>query len=543
MGSTRTSTPSSSWFYMLRPHRPKRPGLPRDKCRSSGRPTSKTAQWRKSHTTRPAHLMSGPRSSSGDCADLRRSSLAVCVVSRDICIAERYLDISGKNPYHAVPISSSLRTVLPLFASGLHKVALTSTSTPTEPPRVITDLSVIEHLASLPASDQPLIFQSPITSPSTAFPLHPLISLPGTASVLDAMQVMSINGLSALGVLSGAGLLRERSDRRQSSGSSGSSSGGLVFRSSSSTALSGSPLVSPVQEMASPFDTMGMGDLVSVVTVKQCARLVVPSEGKQALGLGLEEMVKQVQYVEEAGLDRGEERVSGEHERARRAPPGHRSSLVHTVPYDSTILHAAHLILATASSRVFLRPPPNTAGVGASPPLSPTPSLTTSQSSAPSSPSLSSLSLSDARIPSAQLPGTLPSPPATQLSAHYVVSTLDILSCLARAYHDRLTPPAGVQRVQLSDSPGTRRRDRLRGSILIPSDDTGGWELDPERLSRRRRQSSFAASSAAQAQAQVQGAVGMGAGMGVGLVESPAAEEPGKGFGTWRWASRVDRLG
>lgn len=37
----------------------------------------------------------------------------------------------------------------------------------------------------------------------------------------------------------------------------------------------------------------------------------MPSEGKQVLGMGLEEMVKKVQYVEEAGQDRGEERVPG----------------------------------------------------------------------------------------------------------------------------------------------------------------------------------------------------------------------------------------
>lgn len=178
---------------------------------------------------------------------------------------------------------------------------------------------------ALPLSDQPTIFKLPVTSTSAAFPLHPLISLPGTASVLDAMQVMSINGLSALGVLSGPGSVGGReSARRQSSGSSGSSSGALMFRSSSSgrkelsalqqqSAISTSPLVSPSIEMlASPFDQLGMGGLMSVVTVKECTRVVVPSEGKQVLGMGLEEMVKTVQYVEAAGQDRGEERVPGE---------------------------------------------------------------------------------------------------------------------------------------------------------------------------------------------------------------------------------------
>lgn len=151
-----------------------------------------------------------------------------------------------------------------MFASGLHKIALTST-TSSEPPTILTDLAVIEHLVALPTSDQPTIFRLAVTSPSAAFPLHPLISLPGRASVLDAMQVMSINGLSALGVLSGPGSVRGRQNpRRQSSGSSGSSSGALMFRSSSAgrQEFNVSPLVSPSKEtMASPFENLGMEGL------------------------------------------------------------------------------------------------------------------------------------------------------------------------------------------------------------------------------------------------------------------------------------------
>lgn len=208
---------------------------------------------------------------------------------------------------------------------------------------------------------------------------------------------------------------------------------------------------------------------------------------------------------------------------------------VHTIPYNSTILHAAHLILATSSSRVFLRPPSTEttpAASNLSPPLSPSPSLSTSQSSPPSSPSLSLLSLTDARpSPSGGLT-TLPAPPPTQLSTHYVVSTLDILSCLARAYHDKLTPPAGVRRIDASavdeatgDGTGDRKkreRDRLRGSIMIPAGgDLGGWGLDPVAL-RRRRQSSFVSPVVAPGEEGAEGKEG--------------------GFERWRWASRVEKL-
>jgi hypothetical protein len=117
--------------------------------------------------------------------------------------------------------------------------------------------------------------------------------------------------------LSGSGSARSR---RESSGSSASSTGSLFQRSGSATQLpvTSSPLLIPLSpgiEAPSPLDAGGSaakdGDLVSVATVKDCARVVVPSEGKQALGMGLEQMVKVLQYGEEAGAERGEERVPG----------------------------------------------------------------------------------------------------------------------------------------------------------------------------------------------------------------------------------------
>jgi CBS domain-containing protein len=230
-------------------------------------------------------------------------------------------DISGKNPSTSYPSTSTLRTLLPLFASGLHRIAL---SRPYEDPLVLTDVAVIEHLVSLKHDEQPPLFELAVTAPSAGFPLHPLISLPGTASVLDAMQVMSLNGLSGLGVLSGSGSSARA--RRESSGSSGSGSsssgyvGWNVHRTMSSSALTASPAVSPAADLlANPFDMYGgvngpaseSGQLMSVVTAEECTRVVVPSEGKQVLGMGLGEMVRKVQYVEAAGRERGEERVPG----------------------------------------------------------------------------------------------------------------------------------------------------------------------------------------------------------------------------------------
>jgi hypothetical protein len=66
--------------------------------------------------------------------------------------------------------------------------------------------------------------------------------------------------------------------------------------------LSASP--DPEGELNDP----GQGELVHVVTVRDCARLVVPSEGKKALGMGLEEMGRMVQRDGD-WYERGEERV------------------------------------------------------------------------------------------------------------------------------------------------------------------------------------------------------------------------------------------
>lgn len=149
---------------------------------------------------------------------------------------------------------------------------------------------------------------------------------------------------------------------------------------------------------------------------------------------------------------------------------------VHTITAHSSILHASHLILATSSSRVFLRTP-----YGLSPPLSPTPSLSTSLASPPSSPSVSSLSLSisDLNLASARTthqPG-LPPPPSTQLSPHYVVSITDILASLARAYQHEL-PRSALDKINAAAPPGR----------LDPA-----WSLDPETMTRKRRESMTAA--------------------------------------------------
>lgn len=374
-------------------------------------------------------------------------------------------DLSQKNPYHCFTSDTTLHTLLPLLASGLHRVAIADEG---ERPRVLDDTMILEHLVT---STTPVMLNLAVSASELHLPLHPLISLPGTATVLDAMQVMSVHGLAALGVLSGPGSVSSRRDST-SSASSGNSN---TLKSPQIDPLSASPQLMPMSpslDLLPNLESVSPGDLVSIVTVEDCTKLVVPSEGRKVLSMGLEQMVKEVQRIEDGGRERGEERMP-----------------VHTIPFSSTLLHAAHLILATSSSRVFI---PSVA----SPPLSPVPSLSTSQSSPQSSPSLSSLSLSDIRaVPMIGLP----MPPPILYSPHYVVSTVDIFSCLAKAYQDKLTPPSLPQ-----------------GPIALPNrlPLAPAWDLDPASMVRRRRASSSTSINAL----------------------------ANDNFDSWRWATRVGRI-
>lgn len=236
-----------------------------------------------------------------------------------------------------------------------------------------------------------------LNHPVSTLAASPAISLSGSASVLDAMQVMSIQGLGALGVLRA----------RNGSDSSGSS----------------------VTSSPDPFDLVLSQELLSVVTCRDCASLVVPSEGKKVLGMTLEDLVKGLQVSELAGQARGEERFP-----------------VHTITSDTSILHASHLILATASSRIFVRT------VASSPPISPL---------YPPSPSRSFTDLREVLYEG--MPG-LPPPPPSQLSSNQVVAITDILGFLVRSHALK----AHVERSE--EQPLARRR---RFSTLEPSENLG----------------------------------------------------------------------
>nr|XP_019042260.1 hypothetical protein I302_08861 [Kwoniella bestiolae CBS 10118]OCF21190.1 hypothetical protein I302_08861 [Kwoniella bestiolae CBS 10118] len=263
-----------------------------------------------------------------------------------------FSDISGKNPYHSIDRNAPLGSFIQLYGRGIHRVAI-------EGDRVLSHESVLRHLLGL--ERPPSLLEARINSKLLRLNLHPLISVPTSSSVLDAMQIMRRHGLRVLGILGEA--------RRTASGDDSS------------------PLLIPADE--------SKGVLVSVVRAKDCAKIVVPSEGKRALTMSLTDLVKLVESEETAGRERGEERMPSESERIESSADG----LVHTLPPSTTLVYACHLILATSSSRVFVRN-----DFGPSPVVSPSTE-----------------------------PSSLPVPPA-QLSPHCVLSIVDVFKCLTAVY-------------------------------------------------------------------------------------------------------------
>ncbi|KAK6902967.1 hypothetical protein I203_108228 [Kwoniella mangroviensis CBS 8507] len=285
--------------------------------------------------------------SDGECKEIvDRIHQGERIVVGDLC------NISGKNPYYLVNANAPLRTFVQLYSRGVHRVAMSGG-------HVISHETVLRYLLGL--DKPPSILEAPIGSRQLRLNLHPLISIPTSSSVLGAMQVMCQHGLRVLGVLD--------ETRR--------------------TALTNesSPLLAPADE--------GKGGLISIVRVMDCARIVVPSEGKQALTLSLADLIKLVESEEAAGKERGEERMPSE----CRFQLYHADPPVHTLPPTTTLIYACHLILATSSSRVFVR-----TDSAPSPLLSPTTE-----------------------------PPILPMSPA-QLSPHCVLSIVDVFRCLVAVY-------------------------------------------------------------------------------------------------------------
>nr|XP_019013562.1 uncharacterized protein I206_01632 [Kwoniella pini CBS 10737]OCF52343.1 hypothetical protein I206_01632 [Kwoniella pini CBS 10737] len=163
---------------------------------------------------------------------------------------------------------------------GIHRIAV-------EDGGVLSHDTVLRYLLEL--GIPPSILEARINSKLLNLTLHSLISISSSATIVEAMQAMNRYGLRVLGVLA------EVKDQTLGSDTS--------------------PVLSPVDEEES--------SLVSVVRGRDCARMVVPSEGKQALTMSLAELIKLVEEDEIAGKERGEERMPSDIDNAGLRLPSH----------------------------------------------------------------------------------------------------------------------------------------------------------------------------------------------------------------------------
>ncbi|OCF35475.1 hypothetical protein I316_03027 [Kwoniella heveanensis BCC8398] len=223
---------------------------------------------------------------SGDCH--RRAEILHRLRGGEDVSVSSVCNVSGKNPHHSVPHDTTLRAIIQLFAKGVHWIAVTG---PAADLRVLSHTTLLRHLLSLPDDSCPAAFKAQLDSRALGLPLHSLISLESSATVLDAMQTMSICGVHALGVISG-GQIGFRRDNATMTGNETSS-------------YTSSPLLMAIDDDSD-------GNLIHIVRAQDCAMLVVPSVGKEALAMTLADMTKMVEQMEEAGSQRGEDRVPGE---------------------------------------------------------------------------------------------------------------------------------------------------------------------------------------------------------------------------------------
>ncbi|OCF41325.1 hypothetical protein I317_04897 [Kwoniella heveanensis CBS 569] len=223
---------------------------------------------------------------SGDCH--RRAEILHRLRGGEDVSVSSVCNVSGKNPHHSVPHDTTLRAIIQLFAKGVHWIAVTG---PAADLRVLSHTTLLRHLLSLPDDSCPAAFKAQLDSRALGLPLHSLISLESSATVLDAMQTMSLCGVHALGVISG-GQIGFRRDNATMTGNETSS-------------YTSSPLLMAIDDDSD-------GNLIHIVRAQDCAMLVVPSVGKEALAMTLADMTKMVEQMEEAGSQRGEDRVPGE---------------------------------------------------------------------------------------------------------------------------------------------------------------------------------------------------------------------------------------
>jgi len=203
-------------------------------------------------------------------------------------------NLSGKNPLQTLSSTATLLDVLELFSQGRHRVVINSPSASTVAPST----SALRRAPQGLLSDRQTLawflkslsrFQSPSLEPLLSTPLEALqittrdvIFMPSDTILLEAMKAMSEDGLSSL------------------------------------------PVVDSVT-----------GRLISVVSVNDIGKIVVPAQDKAILTLPLSEFVKHIKGP--TGVESGEDRFP-----------------IYAVGQSSTLVYAVQTLLATNAHRLLV---------------------------------------------------------------------------------------------------------------------------------------------------------------------------------------------
>jgi hypothetical protein len=117
------------------------------------------------------------------------------------------VDLSEKNALEILPHDSNFLALLGVFSRGVHRVLIRGVDSPYL--GFVTDSTALAYLASIAESTQSLLRF--LSNPLDALALPSLylyaavVAAPATSSVLDAMRLMSEEGVSSVAVLNEVG--------------------------------------------------------------------------------------------------------------------------------------------------------------------------------------------------------------------------------------------------------------------------------------------------------------------------------------------------
>ncbi|KAL5523261.1 SDS23 [Sanghuangporus sanghuang] len=265
------------------------------------------------HTKSPEELRENPRAE-----QIVKAAKAGKVTARLVS------NLSEKDPLEILPDTATLVDLLKVFASGTHRILIRSSSSPESSTSTsqflgfISDRSLLSYFHAQAQTSAPLSrFLNnglhSLTLPSINLRTA-VVSCAASARVLDAMALMSEEGVSSVAVVED----------------------------------------SPASGVASP----GQMILLSAVSVTDIGKIVVRSESNQILQMPLQQFVSQIK--EPDGSTDGEDRYP-----------------VYSVSARSTLRYVIEKILATNAHRVFVTEDTHSGGSSPVAPASPTSAVTT----------------------------------------------------------------------------------------------------------------------------------------------------------------------